>query len=100
MEYWSLKMVLYDNVCAGELAFDGACVAVRVAAVAGLAALAQNPLTQPLMKVMLPTLRPLMWDSALAVRIALADMLLAIGWVAGTIFSRISSAYQDVNLML
>lgn len=67
---------------AGELAFDGACVAVRVAAVTGLAVLAQNPLTQPLMKVMLPTLRPLMWDSALAVRIALADMLLAIGYAA------------------
>ncbi len=55
-------------------------MAVRVAAVTGLAALAENPLTHPLMKVMLPTLRPLAWDSALAVRIALADMLLAIGY--------------------
>ncbi|CAL8463631.1 g3165 [Coccomyxa elongata] len=64
---------------AGELAFDGACVGVRAAAVSGLAALAQNPLTHPLMKKMLPTLRPLIWDSALAVRVALADMLLAIG---------------------
>ncbi|BDA48499.1 Condensin-2 complex subunit G2 [Coccomyxa sp. Obi] len=64
---------------AGELAFDGACVGVRAAAVSGLAALAQNPLTHPLMKKMLPTLRPLIWDSAVAVRVALADMLLAIG---------------------
>lgn len=75
------KNIICHGVNAGELAFDGACVAVRVAAVTGLAVLAQNPLTQPLMKVMLPTLRPLMWDSALAVRIALADMLLAIGYV-------------------
>lgn len=33
------------------------------------------------MKKMLPTLRMLIWDSALAVRVALADMLLAIGCV-------------------
>lgn len=70
---------LCADECAGELAFDGACVGVRAAAVSGLAALAQNPLTHPLMKKMLPTLRPLIWDPAVTVRVALADMLLAIG---------------------
>ena len=73
--------------CAVELAFDGTCVGVRAAAVSGLSALAQNPLTHPLMKKMLPTLRPLIWDPAVAVRVALADMLLDIGCV--TFFTKL-----------
>ena len=64
----------------GDLAFDGASVALRSAALTGLARLAENPLARPLMKVVLPSLRPLMWDPALAVRIAMADLLLTIGW--------------------
>ena len=44
----------------------------------GLASLVQNPLTQPLLKLMLPKLRPLVWDSAQRVRVAVADLLLAV----------------------
>ena len=66
--------------CAGDLAFDGASVAVRSAALVALARLAKNPLAQPLMKVVLPTLKPLIWDPALAVRTAMADLLLTIGY--------------------
>ena len=65
---------------AGDLAFDAASVAVRSAALIGLAKLAENPLAQPLMKVVLPSLRPLIWDPALAVRTAMADLLLTIGY--------------------
>ena len=63
------------------MAFDGASVAVRSAALAALARLAENPLAQPLMKIALPQLRPLMWDPALAVRKAMAALLLTIGYV-------------------
>ena len=56
-------------------------MAVRSAALIGLARLAENPLAQPLMKIVLPMLRPLMWDPALAVRKAMADLLLTIGYV-------------------
>lgn len=63
----------------GDLAFDGASVALRSAALTGLARLAENPLAQPLMNIVLPSLRPLMWDPALAVRISMADLLLTVG---------------------
>ena len=56
-------------------------MAVRSAALTGLTRLAENPLAQPLMKIALPLLRPLMWDPALAVRKAMADLLLTIGYV-------------------
>ena len=64
----------------GDLAFDGASVAVRSAALVALARLTKNPLAQPLMKVVLATLKPLIWDPALAVRTAMADLLLTIGY--------------------
>ena len=63
---------------AEQLAFDAAAPAVRAAVVEGLASLVQNPLTQPVLKVMLPKLRPLVWDSAQRVRVAVADLLLAV----------------------
>ena len=62
-------------------------MAVRSAALAGLARLAENPLAQPLMKIALPLLRPLMWDPALAVRKAVADLLLTIGYVGSLLWS-------------
>lgn len=52
---------------------------MREAAVAGFATLVDNPLAQPLLKVMLPMLKSLIWDSALAVRVTMADLLLAVG---------------------
>ena len=67
------------HACAGELAFDGAAAAVRVAALDGLALLAQNPLAQPLVRQLLPGLKPALWDASLAVRAALAGFLLTIG---------------------
>jgi hypothetical protein len=66
-------------IIAGELAFDGGSSAVREAAVLGIGVLVDNPLAQPLLKVMLPSLGPLMWDPSLAVRTAMADLLLSVG---------------------
>ena len=54
-------------------------MSVRVAAVHTLASLVPNPLAAPLLKALLPGLAPLLWDRALAVRVALADLLLAVG---------------------
>jgi len=51
---------------------------VRAAVVEGLAGLAPNPLAQPLLAALLPALRPLMCDAAVAVRTAMADMLLVL----------------------
>jgi hypothetical protein len=61
------------------LAFDEAAVSVRAAAVRAAAALVPNPLAAPLLRALLPGLAPLLWDRALAVRVALADLLLAVG---------------------
>jgi len=54
-------------------------VGVRAAAVGAGAALVPNPLAAPLLRALLPGLAPLLWDRALAVRVALADLLLAVG---------------------
>ena len=44
----------------------------------GLTGLVDNPLAQPLLKVMLPKLGSLLHDTALKVRVALADLLLTV----------------------
>ena len=46
--------------------------------VQGLTGLVGNALAQPLLKLVLPKLGPLLHDSALKVRTALADLLLAV----------------------
>ena len=63
---------------AGELAFDGSSAAVRGAVLRGLVLLVPNPLAHPLLARLLPQMAPLAHDSALAVRTAMADLLLAI----------------------
>ena len=67
------------SCCAGELAFDAGAGGVRAAAVRAAAALVPNPLAAPLLRALLPGLAPLLWDRALAVRVAMADLLLAVG---------------------
>lgn len=47
----------------------------------GLTGLVDNPLAQPLLKVVLPKLGPLLHDTALKVRVALADLLLTVMYV-------------------
>ena len=46
--------------------------------VQGLMGLVDNPLAQPLLKLVLPRLGPLLHDPALKVRLALADLLLTV----------------------
>ena len=65
--------------CAGELAYDEGAGSVRVAAVRATAALVPNPLAAPLLRALLPGLAPLLWDRAVGVRVAMADLLLAVG---------------------
>lgn len=65
--------------CAGELAFDQGAGGVRAAAVRATAVLVPNPLAAPLLRALLPGLAPLLWDRALGVRVAMADLLLAVG---------------------
>ena len=49
-----------------------------MAVVQGLTGLVDNPLAQPLLKLVLPKLGPLLHDKALKVRTAVADLLLAV----------------------
>lgn len=63
-------------VYADEVAYDSP--GVRLAAVQGLTGLVDNPLAQPLLKAVLPKLGPLLHDTALKVRVALADLLLTV----------------------
>ncbi len=65
-------------VHADEVAYDSTSPGVRLAAVQGLAGLVDNPLAQPLLKAVLPKLGPLLHDTALKVRVALADLLLTV----------------------
>ena len=46
--------------------------------VQGLTGLVDNPLAQPLLKLVLPRLGALLHDPALKVRLALADLLLTV----------------------
>ncbi len=46
----------------------------------GLATLVDNSLAHPLLKMVLPQLEPLLFDSATRVRTAMADLLLALRW--------------------
>lgn len=61
-----------------EVAYDSASPAVRQAVVQGLTGLVDNPLAQPLLKLVLPRLGALLHDFALKVRLALADLLLTV----------------------
>eukprot|EP00887_Chlorella_sp_A99_P007770 scaffold20.g7770.t1 len=63
---------------ADELAFDAASPAVRAAVAEGLAGLVDNPLAQPLLKKVLLRLEPLLYDASARVRVAMADLLLAL----------------------
>lgn len=63
---------------ADEVAYDSTSPAVRQAVVQGLMGLVDNPLAQPLLKLILPRLGPLLHDPALKVRLALADLLLTV----------------------
>lgn len=70
---------------AGELAFDASSPAVRAAVPEGLATLVDTPFAHPLLKLVLPQLEPLLFDSATRVRTAMADLLLSLrcgcqGW--------------------
>ena len=85
LAHCSLKLMLSNPIlspstdtasaCSGELAFDAADSAVRAAVPAGMAELAVNPLAHPLLKLMLPQLKSLLHDSALRVRVAMANLL-------------------------
>ncbi len=68
--------------CAGELAFDEGAGSVRAASVRAVAGLAPNPLAAPLLRALMPGLAPLLWDRALGVRVAMADLLLAVGYAS------------------
>lgn len=61
-----------------EVGFDSASPGVRLAVVQGLTGLVDNPLAQPLLKMVLPKLGPLLHDRALKVRLAVADLLLTV----------------------
>ncbi len=51
----------------------------------GLATLVENALAHPLLKVVLPQVEPLLFDSATKVRTAMADLLLSLryAWRGG-----------------
>ncbi|KAK9830117.1 hypothetical protein WJX72_009857 [[Myrmecia] bisecta] len=80
--YWELvpaaTIASFLQRLAGELAFDTAFAGVRAAVAEGLTLLVENPLAQPVLKKLLPHLGPLLQDPALKVRVAFADLLLAI----------------------
>lgn len=63
---------------ADEVAYDSASPGVRQAMVQGLTGLVENPLAQPLLRLVLPRLGPLLHDAALKVRLAVADLLLTV----------------------
>lgn len=65
-------------VVAEDVACDSSSPGVRLAVVQGLGGLVDNPLAQPLLKMVLPKLGPLLHDKALKVRTAVADLLLAV----------------------
>lgn len=60
------------------MAYDSASPGVRLAVVQGVTGLVDNPLAQPLLKVVLPKLGPLLHDKAVKVRTAVADLLLTV----------------------
>lgn len=80
--YWELipgaVITGYLKLIAADLAFDGAAPAVRAAVAAGLATMVDNPLAQPLLKLLLPKLEPMLYDASAKVRMAFADLLLSL----------------------
>ena len=70
----NLRFALHTD----EVGFDSASPGVRLAVVQGLTGLVDNPLAQPLLKMVLPKLGPLLHDRALKVRLAVADLLLTV----------------------
>lgn len=61
-----------------DLARDASSPAVRAAALQSIALLIQNPMAQPLLKAVLPRLKPALFDVSSKVRSAMADLLLAV----------------------
>jgi hypothetical protein len=61
-----------------ECCFDSASVSVRAAALSGLAVLLDNPLSHPLLQLLLPRLAPLVHDNAERVQTALLQLLLSV----------------------
>ncbi|KAL3138948.1 hypothetical protein ABBQ32_005760 [Trebouxia sp. C0010 RCD-2024] len=80
--YWELvpaaTTAAYLKRLTEDVACDVASPGVRSAVVQGLTGLVDNPLAQPLLKMVLPKLGPLLHDKALKVRTAVADLLLAV----------------------
>lgn len=61
-----------------DLARDASSASVRAAVLEGLTKLVDNPLAQPVLKAVLPRLAPLIGDANSRVRVALADLLIAV----------------------
>ncbi|KAK9808548.1 hypothetical protein WJX73_007262 [Symbiochloris irregularis] len=70
----------------GELLHDASSTAVRCTVLQGLSLLCHNPLTHALLKALLPTVGTALQDPVLKVRIAFADLLLAVGATSGLHF--------------
>ena len=66
------------RIYAGRLVFDSTAPAVRAAAVQGVALLVENPIAQPLLKSMLPSIGRVLWDASVNVRAAFSDLLIAV----------------------
>lgn len=98
--YWELipapVTAGYLKILTGELAFDGASPAVRHAVVQGISTLVDNPLAQPLLKVVLPKLAPQLQDPSPKVRAAFVDLLLAICSIRGLQWQ----GFVDVQVLL
>ncbi|DBA71994.1 TPA: hypothetical protein ACH3X2_010737 [Trebouxia sp. C0005] len=101
--YWELMpagiTAAYLKHLTDEVAYDSSSPGVRLAAVQGLTGLVDNPLAQPLLKVVLPKLGPLLHDAALKVRVALADLLLTVMRVRELHFVDIVDVEQLLDVM-
>lgn len=60
-----------------DMAYD-ICHEVRLSVLKGVRYLIENPLTQEILKVLLPRLGHIFFDAVLSVRVAVADLLLAV----------------------
>ncbi|KAL6780413.1 hypothetical protein ACKKBF_B13240 [Auxenochlorella protothecoides x Auxenochlorella symbiontica] len=84
--YWelvpaALTASLLSRVC--DLGLDTASIEARCAAAEALAGLAELPLAAPLLKKLLPRLRPQLFDASPRVRAGFADLLLSLGGLSG-----------------
>ncbi|KAL0037621.1 hypothetical protein WJX77_005190 [Trebouxia sp. C0004] len=101
--YWELIpsaiTAAYLKHLTDEVAYDSTSPGVRLAAVQGLTGLVDNPLAQPLLRVVLPKLGPLLHDTALKLRVAVADLLLTVMRVRELHFVDIVDVEQLLNVM-